>query len=287
MKIDIKDYKLLCHKGSGEYNEDIVRVCKYGAWILDGSTGLNKKNLISKESDAKWYVSWWDKYLYENINKDKSLKTIVCEGIENIKQEYLSTLAGIRLEKLDMPSASVAIVKFYKDKVEYFLLGDCTIVINDTNENIILKDDGVCKFDNMIFEKMKKLNNNNNKSLSVKDKKDILLPYIIENRLKKNSEEGYWILEFDELAVEKSMHDYISINDELKLIISSDGFSCAYDRYNIFSVENIIQIVEENGIEYVNDKVRKLEHEDKNGLIFPRFKESDDSSCAYLHITKK
>ena len=286
MKIDIKDYKLLCHKGSGEYNEDIVRVCKYGAWILDGSTGLNKKNLISKESDAKWYVSWWDKYLYENINKDKSLKTIVCEGIENIKQEYLSTLAGIRLEKLDMPSASVAIVKFYKDKVEYFLLGDCTIVINDTNENIILKDDGVCKFDNMIFEKMKKLNNNN-KSLSVKDKKDILLPYIIENRLKKNSEEGYWILEFDELTVEKSMHDYISINDELKLIISSDGFSCAYDRYNIFSVENIIQIVEENGIEYVNDKVRKLEHEDKNGLIFPRFKESDDSSCAYLHITKK
>ena len=286
MKIDIKDYKLLCHKGSGEYNEDIVRLCKYGAWILDGSTGLNKKNLISKESDAKWYVSWWDKYLYENINKDKSLKTIVCEGIENIKQEYLSTLAGIRLEKLDMPSASVAIVKFYKDKVEYFLLGDCTIVINDTNENIILKDDGVCKFDNMIFEKMKKLNNNN-KSLSVKDKKDILLPYIIENRLKKNSEEGYWILEFDELAVEKSMHDYISINDELKLIISSDGFSCAYDRYNIFSVENIIQIVEENGIEYVNDKVRKLEHEDKNGLIFPRFKESDDSSCAYLHITKK
>lgn len=285
MKIDIKDYKLLCHKGSGEYNEDIVRVCKYGAWILDGSTGLNKKNLISKESDAKWYVSWWDKYLYENINKDKSLKTIVCEGIENIKQEYLSTLAGIRLEKLDMPSASVAIVKFYKDKVEYFLLGDCTIVINDTNENIILKDDGVCKFDNMIFEKMKKLNKN--KSLSVKDKKDILLPYIIENRLKKNSEEGYWILEFDELAVEKSMHDYISINDELKLIISSDGFSCAYDRYNIFSVENIIQIVEENGIEYVNDKVRKLEHEDKNGLIFPRFKESDDSSCVYLHITKK
>ena len=285
MKIDIKDYKLLCHKGSGEYNEDIVRVCKYGAWILDGSTGLNKKNLISKESDAKWYVSWWDKYLYENINKDKSLKTIVCEGIENIKQEYLSTLAGIRLEKLDMPSASVAIVKFYKDKVEYFLLGDCTIVINDTNENIILKDDGVCKFDNMIFEKMKKLNKN--KSLSVKDKKDILLPYIIENRQKKNREEGYWILEFDELAVEKSMHDYISINDELKLIISSDGFSCAYDRYNIFSVENIIQIVEENGIEYVNDKVRKLEHEDKNGLIFPRFKESDDSSCAYLHITKK
>lgn len=285
MKIDIKDYKLLCHKGSGEYNEDIVRVCKYGAWILDGSTGLNKKNLISKESDAKWYVSWWDKYLYENINKDKSLKTIVCEGIENIKQEYLSTLAGIRLEKLDMPSASVAIVKFYKDKVEYFLLGDCTIVINDINENIILKDDGVCKFDNMIFEKMKKLNKN--KSLSVKDKKDILLPYIIENRLKKNSEEGYWILEFDELAVEKSMHDYISINDELKLIISGDGFSCAYDRYNIFSVENIIQIVEENGIEYVNDKVRKLEHEDKNGLIFPRFKESDDSSCAYLHITKK
>ena len=55
MKIDIKDYKLLCHKGSGEYNEDIVRVCKYGAWILDGSTGLNKKNFNNtKYRSRKW-----------------------------------------------------------------------------------------------------------------------------------------------------------------------------------------------------------------------------------------
>lgn len=85
MEIDIKGHKLLCSKGSGEYNEDIARICKNGAWVLDGATGLNNKNLISLESDARWYVSWWNEYLYKNINKDESLKNIVLEGIESIK----------------------------------------------------------------------------------------------------------------------------------------------------------------------------------------------------------
>ncbi|WP_455537922.1 hypothetical protein [Terrisporobacter sp.] len=73
-----------------------------------------------------------------------------------------------------MPSASVAIVKFYKDKLEYFLLGDCTIIINDMNKNIVLKDERVCKFDNIIFENEKMKNLNEDEKLTVKDRKDKL-----------------------------------------------------------------------------------------------------------------
>ena len=153
------------------------------------------------------------------------------------------------------------------------------------DENIIVKDERVCKYDDIIFEKMSKLNQK--KSLTVKEKKNILLPYIIENRLKKNTEEGYWILEFDENAVEKSINEYIDISDELKIIMSSDGFSCAFDRYEIFETEEIMTIVKDKGIEHINEKIRQLEKEDKQGIIFPRFKENDDSSCIYLHIIKR
>ena len=86
MEIDIKEFKLLCEKGSESYNEDMVGICKKGAWVLDGATGLNNKNLISKESDAKWYVSWWNKYLQENISKNTSLKKIVLDRIGKYKK---------------------------------------------------------------------------------------------------------------------------------------------------------------------------------------------------------
>ena len=284
MEIDIKEYKLFCDKGSSKFNEDVVGINKYVAWILDGSTGLNNKNLISDESDAKWYVTWWDKYLQNNLYKNTSIRNIVLEGMKTIKSEYFSSIKESKIGKLDMPSASIAIVKFHKYKLEYFILGDCTLIMKN-DENIIVKDERVCKYDDIIFEKMSKLNQK--KSLTVKEKKNILLPYIIENRLKKNTEEGYWILEFDENAVEKSINEYIDISDELKIIMSSDGFSCAFDRYEIFETEEIMTIVKDKGIEHINEKIRQLEKEDKQGIIFPRFKENDDSSCIYLHIIKR
>lgn len=285
MKIDIKEYKLLCEKGSGNYNEDVVGICKKGAWVLDGATGLNNKNLISEESDAKWYVSWWNKYLSENLNKNKPLKEIVLNGLENIKREYLLKLNGLEIQELDTPSASVVIIKFHKSKLEYFLLGDCTLIFKDLNKNLLIKDERVCKFDDDIFRKMDNLNKI--EKLTIDEKKKILLPFIIENRLKKNSEEGYWILEFNKEAVEKAVHGFIDIENEAKIIMSSDGFSCAWDRYNIFNKNEIIEIGQYKGIEYIKNETRKLEDKDKKGLIFPRFKKSDDSSCVYLHIIKR
>ena len=207
MEIDIKEFKLLCEKGSESYNEDMVGICKKGAWVLDGATGLNNKNLISKESDAKWYVSWWNKYLEENISKNTSLKKIVLDGLEDIKKEYLLKLNGLKIEELDTPSASAIIIKLYEDKLEYFLLGDCTLLLNDLKKNTIIKDERVCQFDEEVLIRMSELNKI--EKLSLVEKKNILLPLIIENRLKKNSEEGYWILEFNKEAVEKSIHGYI------------------------------------------------------------------------------
>lgn len=285
MEIDIKGYELLCDKGSGKYNEDVVGVCRDGAWLLDGATGLNNKNLISKESDAKWYVSWWNKYLYGNIGKNKSLQEIVIEGLDNIEKEYLLKLNNIEIEELDTPSASAIIIKFYKEKLEYFLLGDCTLLFNDLHQNTTIKDERVCKFDDEVYEMMEKLNKRG--KLNIVEKKNILLQIIIKNRLKKNKEGGYWILEFDKEAVEKSIHGYINVENEIKIMMASDGFSCAWDRYNIFSENEIIEIGQSKGIEYIKDKVRKLENKDKEGIVFPRFKKSDDSSCVYLNIIKK
>ena len=112
MNIKFNDYKLLCNKGSATFNEDVVGLSPYGAWVIDGATGLNGKNLISNESDAKWYVNWWNRYLHANIHKEESLKDIVKIGVENIKNEYSTLLKDNKVENLDFPSCAAAILKF-------------------------------------------------------------------------------------------------------------------------------------------------------------------------------
>ncbi|HHX2459509.1 hypothetical protein [Clostridioides difficile] len=169
MEPKISDYKLLCNKGSGAFNEDIVGLSPYGAWVLDGATGLNNKNLVSTESDAKWYVSWWNSYLHENMEREDSLKVIIKEGIEEITKEYYKLTDDKEVEAIDIPSCSCSILKFYKDKIEYLLLGDCTLLVNNNESVKILKDETLCELDKKVFDFMKEAKDATN--LTLKERK--------------------------------------------------------------------------------------------------------------------
>lgn len=282
MGIVIRDSKLLCCKGSGEFNEDVVGMTRYGAWVLDGATGLNNKKIVSDESDAKWYVDWWNNYLSQNIDKDFSLKDILYNGIDIVTREYKNTVGNTKVDKLDIPSCSIVIIKYYKDKLEYLVLGDCTLLTKVNNNYNCIKDESVCRLDEVVFNSIKNIENIN--ELSLLDKKNKVLPVIIENRLKKNSKEGYWILEFNKDAVDNAIHGFIDVKDEISIVLTSDGFSCAFDRYNLVNKKDVFSIVQNEGIDHIYNKIRNLEREDLNGIVYPRFKMSDDSTCVYLNL---
>ena len=284
MELKINDYKLLCNKGSADFNEDIVGLTPYGAWVLDGATGLNNKNLISDESDAKWYVNWWNKYLHENINRNDSLKEIIKEGVENIKSEYFTLLKDNKVENLDYPSCAAAILKFHEDKIEYILLADCTLFVKNKEGFKLYKDMAIEKLDKMVYYAMENLENS--ESMTLNEKKSKVMPIIINNRLKKNTLYGYWSLEFSTEAIDNCLSGFIEIDDNTQIMLTSDGFSCACDRYDIFEKEDMLNIAKEEGIDYIYKKIRNLENEDYMSTKFPRFKISDDSSCVYLDIYK-
>ena len=43
MSIKFNDYKLLCNRGSADFNEDVVGLSPYGAWVLDGAWVQSQK----------------------------------------------------------------------------------------------------------------------------------------------------------------------------------------------------------------------------------------------------
>ena len=282
MILKISDYKLLCNRGSGDYNEDIIGLTPYGAWVLDGATGLNNKNLVSSESDANWFVNSWNTYLHENIKNNDSLRNIIKNGIDKIKSDYLNLVGENKLEPLDFPSCAATILKFHKNKIEYLLLGDCTLFTKDNNEVKIYKDTSLDYFDNLVYTAMSNIKNKEN--LTLNEKKAILMPTIISNRLKKNKSDGYWVLEFSKDAADNCISGFIDIEDKIEIMIMSDGFSCAYDKYNIFDKENMMNAARDKGVDYIYNKIRTIEKEDEVAIKFPRFKIHDDSSCIYLDI---
>lgn len=280
--MDISNYESICNKGSAKYNEDIIGVTPKGLWVLDGATGLNNKNIVSNESDAKWYVSWWNEYLYNNIGQDKNLKEIIKEGIRKIKQEYINRLDNKNVSKLDKPSSSLCIVKIHKDKLEYLVLGDCALHTRIENNTLVIKDKKLCELDNNVYRQMESLPNIN--SLTHEEIKNNVMDTIIKNRLMKNTKEGYWILEFEEEAVDNCIYGEQYINKNISIMLTSDGYSCISDRYKLIDEDKLIEEVKKYGVGNIYYKLREFEEKEFSVNKYPRFKIKDDSSCIYLEI---
>lgn len=281
MGLKVKNYSLLCNQGTSKYNEDAIGITPFGLWVLDGATGLNGKNIVSDESDARWYSQWWNKFLYKNISREDSLKEIVLDGIRKIKKEYEKLLDGKKVEKLDLPSSSIAIAKLKDNTIEYFLLGDCSFFYND-GERKIIKDRSICNLDDRVYDKMMKISNL--EELPFNEMKSKVMDIIIENRMKKNTDNGYWILDFSEKAVENAIHGYIEVKNDIKIMLASDGFTCASDRYGILKEDELIYVAEKMGIEYISSQIREFEEDDYKAIKMPRFKVKDDLSVIYIEL---
>ena len=267
-------------------NEDIFNIEENAAWVLDGATGLTKSKISNLDTDAAWYVDKWNKYLKENINNDSTLKEIMRQGILEIKKAYEKFDGFYNLTDLEYPCAAGAIVRIKENKLEYFVLGDCTLIFKNKRQNAKeLYNKELERLENRILENIIKIKNE--KDINILDAKKICIQDIKDTRLLKNKEEGYWILELDENAVEHALTGELKIEESASVCMVSDGFSQYYDTLNIEKdSDSFIKLVKERRLEELVRDLRKTQENDSLCNKYPRFKKGDDSTIVYLEIEK-
>lgn len=262
-------------------NEDIVYVTDSYGWVIDGATGLNKKNFTGCSSDAYWFVNEWNNYLKDNIlDNDTSIQEVVFKGIDYISNKFYQ-IATKNIDKIDFPSASIAVIRINNAKVEYFLLGDCTLVVENKNgKSLIIKQNLLDKLDTKAKIEMSELMVN--KGVNFMEARQKINSLLIKHRLLKNTPDGYWTLEFDKNAVKNCLCGCLDFEKCQKILLMSDGFSAIFDNYNYVDENNIISLVEKHGLKKICKIIRFIEEEDADILKFPRFKKSDDASAVIL-----
>lgn len=260
-------------------NEDIAYAENNYGWVIDGATGLNKTNLTGSKGDVYWFVNEWNNYLKDNIlDKSKDIKEIVSKGMDFIGNKFNKISSLKYPDKVDLPAASIAIIRINNNKVEYFLLGDCTLIVENNNgKSSIIKQTLLDKLDNIAKAEMNKLMLN--EGISFIEARQRINPLLIKHRLLKNTPEGYWTLGFDRNAVENSLYGYLDLEECKKALLMSDGFSAIFDNYKYIEADNLISIIEKQGLHQVYKTIRLIENEDSDVVKFPRFKKSDDSSA--------
>ena len=281
----MKNLKYLSKQGSSlKPCEDRITVLDNTAWVLDGATGITGKKITNSETDAVWYVESINNYFKENINPSKSIKDIVKSAIKEAREKYIKFSGFEDLDEVDYPCAAIALIRFHNNELEYFVLGDCSIIIKEKGKKAIeIVDNKLIDLEENLIESMFKTANE--KNISILDARSYCNQEVIDIRKTKNSSNGYWILELNEEAVEHCIYGKIKIMNNTSICLTSDGFSQYYDTFNLSNgYEEFIDIVKDINIEELYNKLYDKQEEDSQCNNFPRLKKRDDASIIYFEI---
>jgi len=274
----IKDFT----KPGATHNEDAIYTCEKFAFVIDGATGLLKENISDMASDAQWFSQTLKKYLIENLtNCSLSIKDIIKNAILEINKKYDHFKGADKITS--KPSASIALFRINKDILEYFILGDCSLIIRYKTNNLKhLKLDDLSKLDKANIKKMKKIATQ--KSINVIEARSLINDSLVKTRLSQNTEGSYWIISDNLEAVNHSLCGNIPIKNISQIVGLSDGFSQIFDKFKFYTKKELLQLLNTSSIEDIYKTLWRLQEEDKFCNNYPRFKIRDDASIFNINF---
>lgn len=223
----VKINKIYSIQGSSVENEDAVGSQNQYFWIIDGATDLynSKEEIGYSVSEVVHILS---ESLSVNCKESKTLKQIFETALLEVKDEI--GLNSYELtEYYRLPTFAFIFAKLSEKKLEYIMLGDCVMLVNDQE----VTDHRV----DCLFEKGKKEIKESIASNNGWNKKSILQ----EIRKLANRPNGYWIGSLDERSLNHTISNQIEVTSE-QIVLMSDGFFEFYSKNPNKSFEELIKM---------------------------------------------
>lgn len=266
-------------------NEDSYGMTEYGFWVMDGASALKQNNYSDEGNDVVWIVQWWEHYLKRNLDKlDKSLQTILEEGIDSLNVEFSKFVDIATLSKLDKVSSAIALVRINGDVVECFILGDVEILIQKKSGSMsILTDESIDHLDRQVMALMAS-NSNRENEIEFSGFTHEELQLLRQNRMTMNIHNGYAILEHDKHAITRGIYKEYAKAVIADILIVSDGYSSIYNKYHQCKKEDVIVFCKNRGIRKVLDIIRDIESQDAQMIRYKRLKCHDDATAILIEI---
>lgn len=260
-----------------KFNEDTYFISNNFAFVIDGAS------MITNKENSNYIIHRFVNDLKKNLsielyNNNISIVCALESALKNtlnskLKNEYISN---------DV-SAAISIIRFLDSYCEIFTLGDCSILLelDDTIKEFKSKDIEV--LDKKVLDEMKNISIKENISILESREHNVIVNYLKNNRLLKNKENGYWILDTTGVGIKNGFYTKIKKEIINGILICSDGFSQVYDTLNIYSDFNKLFLdLKIFSINKVLFTILEKQNNDKLLNEFPRFSKTDDTTAIYI-----
>jgi hypothetical protein len=198
--------------------------------------------------------------------------------------QAISHVAALHAQTCDLghpgsPSATVAILREQPETVDYLVLGDTTLLLEEPAGIRVVTDD---RLENVASIQHGAMHQHATGSA---DHYRSFAELVTEQRRHRNHPDGFWVASTDPTAAQHALTDTAPRTGLHRAAVLSDGATRLVDRFSLLDWPGFLGILAEQGPEAIIAQVRAAEGSDPDGQRWPRGKQHDDASAAFCHLT--
>lgn len=278
--------RTVCEAG-GKVNEDSCSTSERHLLALDGASGLYGLHLIHTGvdgSDAAWLARRGaEEYGWRLEESDAAMDTLCLEAAQLLGEEFCRHTDGA--EGLEaQPSAGIAALRLREGRLEYYALGDLTILLRFRDGRVaVIHDRAVTDLDNKVLREMVRLAEINGESVA--EQREKVQGMLRRHRELRNREGGYMCFDPSAAGADKGLAGEFPAKDVETVALLSDGIADAVPVYEMApDYAAFLLRLETEGPAAVLAILRRLQQEDPGFNCFPRFKMGDDATVVLADI---
>lgn len=258
-------------------NEDIYSYSNCHALVIDGATGLSKKQ-ESKE-EVIWFVQHLKQEIDARIHLSLSLSQIVEQALDAMQSHYQNIE---NMDNIELPNACISLFRFQNQELEYYGLGDCCGVVETKNGNITcFEDTTISMLDQKVIDHMMVVSKQNKIPFLETRQLPEIQEHIIANRRCANS--LYFILDPTKKGISHAVEKRWPLKNIKRICVMSDGFSQILSVPGYETMNKVLDGIESNP-EKVQRDLYFFQQQDAQCIQLPRLKKRDDTTYVFVRF---
>jgi hypothetical protein len=260
-------------------NEDASGAAGDFAWVIDTSIFPGTPSILHEASDAAWLAGFADGRLHALAPTAADGPTLVRRVMREARDAFLAVAPEDRRDPLTWPLGAMTLVRNREGILDVWTFADTTAYVRHPDGSVMSVGEAPAlrRLEAASAAGLLRLSGATPREIT---KTKIFRDWLAERRGRQREDQGPAVLGLDPNAADRLRHQTMPYPSGTVVLLTSDGFSALVDLYGRFDADKLVACALQSGLESLAREARRIETEvDPSGALYPRFKESDDTTA--------
>ena len=238
--------------------------------------------LLHEASDAAWLAGFVSRRLSDLAPQAEDGVALVRHAMEEARTVFLAAAPEERHDPLTWPVGAMTLVRQEADRLDVWTFADTTAFVRQPDGSVLTVGEapGLRSFESAAAARLLEASGATPKTITGPPE---FQAWRAERRQRQKQGRGLALLGLDPSAAGRLRHETVPCPAGSEILLTSDGFSALVDLYGLMDARTLVDAAVASGLEPLAREARRIETQvDPEGRLYPRFKESDDTTALLL-----